>query len=489
MKLKPEEKAALQARVKVLVAELAVLSAKKDDGNDQEKEENKSQTAIRQSELEASQGKLNQSDLEEQNEKLEAALVAGRTKDAEVEVQAAVRRGAIAIKDEEAQAQWKAMLIEDPAKYTPLVKAMRGKPALEEGRVIVNGVRIIREDSKMVLNAFAAETNPIKRAKLYNAEILARLKEGDPLPLEANNNLGTLVGTLVSQRTLELLKFTFPVLSSIATDFSDQNGKLNQTIGTRTVGIPTVQDYDPVNGWPDSDAVTVDIPVTMDKQKGVPIKFTAADLAGTVRRLFDEFGPAQAYALAKAMVDDLYSNITVANFGTNPAVVAAQIDFGRSVLIDIGAAMDDAGVPDGPMNRFILLNSQYYGQLKKDPSIVTPAIAQPLYGQIVEQGLLPDVEGFRVIKAPNLPKVNNLVGFAGSRSALGMAARLDGDYTSILPGASYGNVTVVTNPDLGISVLQVQYVDHQKAWARQRISLIFGNDPGQAAAGLLLKKA
>lgn len=483
MKLKADDKAALQARVKTLKDELLVLNANADRGTDQEKEENKAQIAIRESELESGEAKLSASDLTERNETLEAALVEQRTKDAEAAIQAAVKRGAIAIKDEATQNMWREKLISDPSNMV-LLTAMRGRPALENSRIIVNGVKIVREDSVAVLNAFGAERDPNKRAMHY-AEIRKRMDEGDPMPLHAGNNPGTLVGTLVSQRTLELLQFSFPVLSSISTDFSDQNGKLNQTIDTRIISVPAAVDYNAVTGWADSDAIATDVPVTMDKQKGVQITFTAADLAGTARRLFDEFGEAQAYSLAKAMVDDLYSLFTAANYAA--VISASQIDFGRSTLIDLGIALDNAGVPDGPTNRFCLLNSAYFGQLKKDPAIVSLSAFQDK--TIIEQGVLPDVEGFRVIKAVNLPVAENLVGFAGSRSSVAMAARLDGDYSSILPGANNGNVTTVTNPKIGLSILQVQWVDHQKAWARQRISLIFGSDKGQVAAASRLKSA
>jgi len=343
---------------------------------------------------------------------------------------------------------------------------------------------LLRSSSLTVLNAFSAERDPLKRAEMYFKEIKPRLAEGDPLPLRAANNLGTLAGTLVTQRTLELLKLSFPVLSSISTDFSDQQSRLNQTIDSRIITLPVVQDYDPVNGWPDSDAVTTDVPVTLNKQKGVSITFTSDTLSSTVRRLFDEFGPAQAYALAKQMVDDLYALFIGANF-TQAAIASAQIDFGRPTLIDVGVALDNRGVPDGAMNRFALFNSAYFGQLKKDSAIVTLAAFQDK--QIIEQGVLPDVEGFRVIKAVNLPGTANLVGFAGSKSAALMASRLDSDYTTILPGASYGNVTTVTDPDLGLSVLQVQYTNHQKASATQRISLLYGVAKGQDKAGQLIK--
>ena len=136
------------------------------------------------------------------------------------------------------------------------------------------------------------------------------------------------------------------------------------------------------------------------------------------------------------------------------------------------------------MNRFALLNGTYFGTLKKDQAIITLAAFQEK--GIIEQGVLPDVEGFRTIKAVNLNPGGNVVGFGGSKSSAVIAARLDADYTSILPGASYGNVTTVTDPDIGLSVLQVQYVNHQKATATQRISLIYGVAKGQIKAGQVI---
>jgi len=58
-----------------------------------------------------------------------------------------------------------------------------------------------------------------------------------------------------------------------------------------------------------------------------------------------------------------------------------------------------------------------------------------------------------------------------------------------LPGASYGNVTTVTDPDLGLNVQQVQYVNQPKASVTQRISLIYGVALGQVNAGQLIKSA
>jgi len=303
-------------------------------------------------------------------------------------------------------------------------------------------------------------------------------------------DLGTLSGTLVTQRTLELLKFTFPSLTMFTTDFSDQPAQFNQTIMTRTIEVPDVQSYSTTAGWTDSDADTADVPVTIDNHKGVPITFNANILASTVRRLFDEFAPAQAYALAKDMIDDLYSNITDANFTNN--VVVTTANFNRASVIDVGVAQDLLGVPSGLGMRTLLLYPTVFGNLEKDTVFVSPLLYQkpelvtaPAPGGV---SLIIPVEQYSVVKAPNLPTNNaNLTGFAGSRSALCIATRVPNDYTSVLPGASFGNVQMVTDPDIGITVMLVQYVNHQLGTATSRIALMYGTNAGQGNAGYLIK--
>src|SRR5262249_22239718 len=130
-------------------------------------------------------------------------------------------------------------------------------------------------------------------------------------------NLGTIAGTLVTQRTLELLKNIFPMLSRFTTDFSDQPATFNQVIMTRTVTLPPVITYSTATGWADASAQTTDVPVTLNNHKGIPITFGENLLASTMRQLFGEFAEASSYQLGKALVDDLYSRLTDANFTNN----------------------------------------------------------------------------------------------------------------------------------------------------------------------------
>jgi hypothetical protein len=260
---------------------------------------------------------------------------------------------------------------------------------------------------------------------------------------------------------------------------------------TRTVTVPGLVTYSTSTGWADSTAATTDVPVTLNNHKGVQITFNEQLMASTMRKLFDEFAPAQAYALGKGLVDAIYANITDANFTNNSVVTAAN--FNRSSVVDVEVALNLRGVPNMPGSRTMLLYSTYFGALQKDTTLMQLAafqqsglITAPQPSNGAAYGI--PVAGFMVVDAPNLPTNNaNLNGFAGSKSALIIVTRVPNDYTTQLGGASYGQVQMVTDPDIGITVMSVQYVDHKLATATSRIALMWGSAAGQTAAGQLIK--
>jgi hypothetical protein len=289
------------------------------------------------------------------------------------------------------------------------------------------------------------------------------------------------------------LKFVFPPLTRFTTDFSDQPATYNQTIITRIITIPSVVTYSTATGWADVTAQTTDVSVVINNHKGIPITFNENLLASTMRMLFNEFAEASAYALGKALVDALYANLTDANFTNN--TVSTSAAFNRAAAIDIGTALTTRGVPLALGNRTMLLWPAAFGSLEKDTIMAQYATNVP-QTNIITDGVTPEsafainIEGFKIYSAPNMPSNNaNLVGFAGSKSALVMATRTPNDYSTVLPGASFGNVQMVTDPDISLTVMQVQYVNHTLGTATSRIALMWGTAAGQTAAGQLIKAA
>lgn len=495
-----QELAALQAKNAELQIELDALKAK--EAGAIAKKEN---TDLIASELKAKEFEIknNAAILENEALKAKAAALEDEKKvrteaDADDAVQAAVKRGAIAAKDIDTQKKWKALICADSSAAAllagvPGAVALGGRITPAANATDARRVEVGAMSAKDAVTAYGAMHAKQKSAATFQekSEIAraaaliwaADLRNNDAfldMPLVAANALGTVAGTLVTQRTLELLKFQFPVLQRITTDFSDEQVKYGQTFTTRTRSIPTVGTYSTSTGYAQTDQTATDISGTIDRHKFVQSSFNANNLASTARNLFSEFAEGNAYAIAKEFVDAVYALILAATY-TNTVIVAALADFSRNTVIDMGVALNLLGVPQGPMNRTLLLYSTYFGSLAKDAAIVALAAFQK--SEVITDGNLPNVHGFTVVDAPNLPgNSENLVGAGFSHSAFAVAGRLPIDYTQALPGASFGNISVVTNPDGGMSVMQTEYVDHILGTANQRLAWMYGKAAGQAAS-------
>lgn len=528
-----QELVALQASVKTLEQEIRALTGKA--GTDAvavaDLRAAKAELKAVQAEILAASESEKVISLTAKNKEITDGDTARRKKFATDAVGEVVKRGAIKPKDDALIARYTKLIEEDETNVVMLA-GLPSDPALSSRRVAERPALHSTEGPKNMMLAYGALVGKNTGIRGLGPESflqkgeLARemsglyakaLKEHGALfmdqPLtgadfvDAAGNLGTLSGTLVAQRCLELFKYDFPIVSELWTDFSDMPAEFKQTTTTRIIVTPPVQTFNAAinantglpTGWINAAAgQTKDVPVTLDEHVGVPIIFDANMLASTSRRLFDEQAPAASYALGKYFVEKIYKVLTPANFNAYAAVSGSKIpiayatfakglgDFARSSLVDLGVIFDNNEVPTA--NRFVLLNSAYHGQLEKDPSLVTFYAGQQA-PEIVTGRKLPMLADFKVVKAPNLTNNNNtanLVGFAGHKASAIIKTRLSNDYTQALPGASYGSVTTITNPDAGFSVVLVQYVNHDGGFAAWRLQVMLGAASGDNRGGLCI---
>ena len=422
----------------------------------------------------------------QEREELQRQLRHQRTEAARTAVQAATSRGALPPQNTDLQEQWQRLIEQEPA-HAALLAALPSHPAL--GTVVPAGAgagaaSVVADDSRRVLQAYAAARPGGERGTIWARDLRARVARGDESVIQAANALGTLVGDLVTQRALDLLKLRFPVLNRISTDFSPENAAFNQTIRTRIRTVPGVTDYSPATGYATSDVTSTDVNVTLNAHKAVQIAFTANDLASTRRMLFGEQEEGIHYALGKSLVDALYALLVPATF--TGKTVQPLAGFGRATVVAMARDLSKRGVPT--TQRTLLLYSDYFAALASDSALVSLAAYQR--PEIITGYQLPNVAGFDIYEAVNLPPAGNLTGFGFSPDALILATRLPNDYTTVFPGASGGGITtVVTNPDTGMSVMLVQYLNHQLGQAVMRVAFMFGVAAGQAPSGQLLVSA
>jgi hypothetical protein len=360
---------------------------------------------------------------------------------------------------------------------------MRGSTALDRqvapSRLILKGanVQITGEDQADVLMAYSREKNPMKRGLIYRKELDPLLAKGERLdfqrlPLKASNTLGDLVGDIISQRTLAVMVSRRPMLANIVTDFSSENAKLGQTVTTRAVGLPTVQNF----GGTVSETADTDYDVTMSAHKEVRYTFTAPEYLGTGRDLIGEHSEAMSLALGNHLVDFVAGLITDA-FTSETTGAGSTKDY---VAITAACkALNAAGAPD--FARFGWVNGDFAEAMKNDEVVMTSWDKD----NTSAYGHWKNIHGFENIwEYPALPaNTINLIGFFGQRNSLLLATRVMINPEALI-GAGYpGVIAVVQDPVTGLAVVQNRWIDQTTLALNTRLIILYGGARGLVTAG------
>lgn len=259
-----------------------------------------------------------------------------------------------------------------------------------------------------------------------------------------SNTNATVNAPLIAQSALTTLLAKFPVLGQIATDFSDASVKFNQDIVTHIVTPTVAQDFDPATGYVPDDQAQVDVKVKIDKHAYAGYAITDVERSTSEIDLNQRYADKVAYALGRKVCDDLFALIVNANFNNKTEV--GEADFGRDSVVDISTKLNKRFIPD--MGRFMFVNSDYYNALQKDEALYKAYIT-PAAGSTVVTGVIPNVNGFTVIEYSALPENGErLVGFAGIREGLIMAARIP----DVPSNTGDTVISVVTDPRTALSI-------------------------------------
>lgn len=302
------------------------------------------------------------------------------------------------------------------------------------------------------------------------------------------NTLGTLAATqVIVQEALALVFTKRPILKNISTGFTDKDGSpyalFNQTVYTRTLGIPAVTAFAAAA----TARADVDVPVALSNYSQVYYQFTSQEYSSTNRDLIRESAEPLAVAIANYMVDQIGTLWTSANFPARTGADAVANGVTNNVT-KIGAGWDythltlqrgilnKAGVPLG-LPRFYVGNSDVYASLLNDLRIVG-YLNNPQNQEAIKRGELPQVAGFRIDEYPSMNNNGqNLVGVAASPDSTVYAARVAKDPRE-MPGFEQvpvpGLMSMVTEPRTGLSVNLDLWVDMLTRAANIRLSWMWG---------------
>lgn len=181
----------------------------------------------------------------------------------------------------------------------------------------------------------------------------------------------TLTSTEILQDIIKAFAKAFPALNRMGLDFRPQSLKLNQQYIAHIPTLPSISTYDTGTGYANgatlARSLLVDVPITVDTHKHVPLKWLHLDAIKDQKNRYEEVMSNTGYVLAKAFVDDLLSGVTTNNFSQEAVYATADCDL--DMLIAGCGAMNAVGAL--PSGRVLFVNTAVANVLSSDSRLTS----------------------------------------------------------------------------------------------------------------------
>lgn len=217
----------------------------------------------------------------------------------------------------------------------------------------------------------------------------------------------------------------------------------------------------------DSDAVEV----ALNKHKYVSMGADDIEVANSSALVLERYGIRKGNLLAKTVVQDIFSEITNANFGAAVFTGAAST-FDEDDVADIADACDDEDMP--AEGRYLVLSNAYITALRKSGAIKDTSG----YGfNAIMSGNVPMLHGFNIIPSNIIPtNSENLVGFATDGSGIAAAFR----YLAPQEGNKYTRAERVVGEG-GVTLGLREWYSEDYGNRRVVMEAVYGYETGLAA--------
>jgi hypothetical protein len=304
------------------------------------------------------------------------------------------------------------------------------------------------------------------------------------------NTLGTLSPSELVLDCIQFLKLRFPILTAVATDFSNAAVKYNQQVISRVVTPIAAADYSTTTGYAATATTVTDVPVTINKHKHVSVSFNEQELSGTPRNLIAEQTEAAAYSLGLQMSNDLWALCTAANFATNtPVNVANVAAINRTEVLAIREALVKAGATN---QRNAIVSAEVFAGLAADPTVYST-----LYGDRQGQtnvdydlGTIIGLAGFgKIVEFSGMPAGSSpyVRGYFGGKEGLLIASRVPADPGTWVTGVPVpALIGVESDPETGLSIQYRYMYDPFKGFLQMTLTVMYGVAVGVAGHAVVV---
>lgn len=237
----------------------------------------------------------------------------------------------------------------------------------------------------------------------------------------------------------------------------------NDAVATKTTHAAyTIQDAD-------SDAIEISLGQPMYVSFGLD----DVEISQSPVLELQRYGRGKGNHLATGILQDIWGQITAANFGA-AAFTGAASTFDYDAVVELKDSLDDADAPDE--GRALVLSNAYYNALLKDNSIVNNLNAGP---EPLREGSVGRLGGFDLFVSNVIPgNSQNLVGFACVPDAMAVGVR----YLMPQPGNTYLRAEPLTDPEgSGLTIGVRDWYENSTGVRNMVLECVHGKAVGIAA--------
>lgn len=283
-----------------------------------------------------------------------------------------------------------------------------------------------------------------------------------------SNNIGGINLTLIAQDSLTTLLAEFPLISKFTTNFGGEIATRGETVVTRIANAVSSPITDiGASGYQVTNVTSLERRIELTNHKGFVMGFSDGEVAkggyDVLRRTF--IRPA-AYAVSKAVMDDIFGLVTNANFADAPVYDGTVAAFDADAVATISQKMTERFVPQ--QDRLLIVTPALYTALAKDNAI-SAQYASGTNAPLTEN-LLPRIHGFEINQyAAFSTPTANCKGIACNPESILIATR-----QPALPTNWYGNVASATDEKSGLTVQVREWYDGTEGLQKLSMSILYG---------------
>jgi hypothetical protein len=304
----------------------------------------------------------------------------------------------------------------------------------------------------------------------------------------------TLSATEILTDVLDAFKKQFPQLTYFSTDFSSAAAVLNQQVLAHITQLPSVQSYDSTSGYQlnqaDSKSLIVDVPVTLDQHKHVPVKILYLDRIAAKIDLYNQSIANIGFVLGKSIIDYVLGKAVAANFSNSTVMTVANTNRDTLSLITLGMNANGAAAS----GRYGIVSSGVFNSLDSDIRIASG----DYHGQMKDAapyGHLRNIAGFEnIVEYPDTPSAGNMSGFFGDPRAFCVVTRLPSDIQNVADIAgipSIASFETVEDAASGLALMGIKWMVPGTFDVNVTATLLYGAVGGNqgGAGGAITDKA